>query len=165
MKRREEEARTAQEFFDSMHGGEEVKRSDSLNDISVGGDKDNDLDELNFSVTEEVPEKPEFKESWTQTPNLPPPKNDHQNKEEEYFKMSLLSYQLFYKNNQKIMTLDYKALYKDVAVQQKLPFYQWNNWLKTKIERLNFEYMYQKKTEFQYAKFLSKKYEVKENHF
>ena len=62
--------------------------------------------------------------------------------------MSLLSYQLFYKNNQKIMTLDYKALYKDVAVQQKLPFYQWNNWLKTKIERLNFEYMYQKKTEF-----------------
>ena len=65
MKRREEEARTAQEFFDSMHGGEEVKRSDSLNDISVGGDKDNDLDELNFSVNEEVPEKPEFKESWT----------------------------------------------------------------------------------------------------
>lgn len=37
-----------------------------------------------------------------------------ENKEEEFFRMSLLTYQLKYQSNQKIMTLDYRALYKQV---------------------------------------------------
>ena len=79
--------------------------------------------------------------------------------------MSLLSYQLIHKYNQKIMTLDYKALYKQVVDKEKLPFYEWNNWLKTCIQKLNFEYIYQRKTEFEYAKILTKKYEIKDAYF
>ena len=41
----------------------------------------------------------------------------------------------------------------------------WNNWLKDCIEKLNFEYIYKKKTEFEYAKILSQKYEVKDSYF
>ena len=35
-----------------------------------------------------------------------------ENKEEEYFRMCLLSYQFIYKNNMKVLTLDYRFLYK-----------------------------------------------------
>ena len=42
-----------------------------------------------------------------------------------------------------------------------MPFYKWNNWIEIKVEMLNFEYMYQKKTEFEYARVLSKDYEIK----
>ena len=82
-------------------------------------------------------------------------KSKFDDKEEEYFRMCLLSYQMKYSNNQKIMTLDYKSLYRQVTKDKKMPFYMWNNWLKDCIEKLNFEYIYKKKTEFEYAKILS----------
>ena len=57
------------------------------------------------------------------------------------------------------MALDSKKLFKDVN-ETKLPFFKWNDWLRKTIERLMFEEMYKKKTEFEYAKILAKKYEV-----
>ena len=39
------------------------------------------------------------------------------NKEEEYFRMCLLSYQIKYKGIQKILTLDHNALYRQAAQQ------------------------------------------------
>ena len=77
-----------------------------------------------------------------------------ENKEEEYFRMCLLTYQLNYKSNQKVLTLNYKALYKEAAIKNKLPLNKWNEWLKKQIDILQFEYIYKKKTEFEYAKIL-----------
>ena len=87
-----------------------------------------------------------------------------ENKEEEFFKMCLLSFQLKHKSK-KVMALDAKKLFKEVSELEKLPFFKWNDWLKKTIERLMFEEMYKKKTEFEYAKILAKKYEVKANYF
>ena len=78
-----------------------------------------------------------------------------ENKEEEYFRMCLLSYQYVYKNNMKILTLDYRSLYKQVTEKYNYPFYKWNDWIKETVEKLQFEYIYKKKTEFEYAKLLS----------
>ena len=78
-----------------------------------------------------------------------------ENKEEEYFRMCLLSYQLIYKDNMKILTLDYRSLYKQVMQNNNLPFYKWNDWLKDVVDKLQFEYIYKKKTEFEYAKLLN----------
>ena len=63
------------------------------------------------------------------------------------------------------MSLDAKKLFKEVSEKEKLPFFKWNDWLKRTVERLMFEEMYKKKTEFEYAKILAKKYEVKTNYF
>ena len=38
-----------------------------------------------------------------------------ENKEEEFFKMTLLSYQIKHRENMKIMKLDYKNLYKQAT--------------------------------------------------
>ena len=78
--------------------------------------------------------------------------------------MCLLSYQLVNKQNQQILALDANHLFKDVT-KKKIPFFQWNNWLSKTIDRLNLEYMYKKKNEFEYAKYLQKKFDVKESHF
>mmetsp|Transcript_3882 Transcript_3882/g.6600 ORF Transcript_3882/g.6600 Transcript_3882/m.6600 type:complete len:134 (-) Transcript_3882:37-438(-) len=88
-----------------------------------------------------------------------------ENKEEEFFKMSLLSYQINNKQNMKILKLDAKSLYKQVSEQQKLPFFQWNDWLKVCIERLQFEQIYKKTSEFEYAKLLSQRFQVQESYF
>ena len=55
-----------------------------------------------------------------------------QDKDEEYFRMSLLAYQLNNKNIQKVLTLDYKKLYKK-AVDSKVPFNQYYEWLKKQV--------------------------------
>ena len=62
------------------------------------------------------------------------------------------------------MTLDHRALYKQV-LNTREPFYKWNEWLKDIIEKLNFEYIYKKRTEFEYAKLLAERYEVKDTYF
>ena len=77
------------------------------------------------------------------------------NKEEEFFRMCLLSFQINNKENMKVMKLDYRSLYKQVTDKHHLPFFKWNDWLKECVERLQFEYIYKKKTEFEYAKMLS----------
>lgn len=56
--------------------------------------------------------------------------------EEEYFRMCLLSYQLSNKNNQKILLLDPRSLYKEVTKKHKLPFFKWNDWLRKKVDML-----------------------------
>ena len=53
-----------------------------------------------------------------------------------------------------MLTLNYKALYKEAALKKKLPFNKWNEWLKKQVDILQFEYIYKKKTEFEYAKIL-----------
>ena len=55
----------------------------------------------------------------------------------------------------KILTLDYRSLYKQVTEKYNYPFYQWNEWIKDIVEKLQFEYIYKKKTEFEYAKLLN----------
>ena len=87
------------------------------------------------------------------------------NKEEEYFRMCLLSFQLVHKHNQQILALDSASLYDEVTKQRKLPFFKWNDWLRRKVERIELEHMYKKKTEFEYAKHLSQRWEVRESHF
>ena len=88
-----------------------------------------------------------------------------ENKEEEYFRMCLLSFQLNYKHNQKIMTLDHKALYKTASIQKKMPFFKWNKWISDQVQMLEFEYIYKKKTEFEYSKILEQKYQIKDTYF
>jgi hypothetical protein len=46
-----------------------------------------------------------------------------------------------------------------------MPFFKWNEWLKNQIQKLEFEYIYKKKTEFEYSKILEKKYQIKESYF
>jgi len=60
------------------------------------------------------------------------------NKEEEFFRMSLLCHQLQHKKNLKIMKLDSKKLYKQVK-DLNLPFFEWHHWLKKMIEQMQFE--------------------------
>ena len=86
-------------------------------------------------------------------------------KEEVFFRMCLLSFQLTNKSNQKVLALDSKSLYEEAAKKRKLPFFKWNDWLRKQIERMQFEHMYKKKTEFEYAKRLAERYEVREQHF
>lgn len=57
-------------------------------------------------------------------------------KEEEFFRMCLLSYQLANKRNQKILALDSRSLYEEAAKRRKLPFFKWNDWLRKKVEML-----------------------------
>lgn len=57
-------------------------------------------------------------------------------KEEEFFRMCLLSFQLTNKHNQKILALDAQSLYQEAAKRRKLPFFKWNDWLRKQIERL-----------------------------
>ena len=45
----------------------------------------------------------------------------------------------------KILTLDYRSLYKQVTEKYNYPFYQWNEWIKDIVEKLQFEYIYKKK--------------------
>ena len=78
--------------------------------------------------------------------------------------MSLLAYQLNNKNIQKVLTLNYKQLYKK-ATDAKVPFNEYYEWLKKQVFQMKFEHMYKKKLEFEFAKFLIDKYEVKQNHF
>ena len=85
--------------------------------------------------------------------------------EEEFFRMCLLSYQLAHKGNQKILLLDSRSLYQEVTKKRKLPFFKWNDWLRKQVEMLQFEQMYKKKTEFEYAKRLAERYEVREAYF
>jgi hypothetical protein len=87
-----------------------------------------------------------------------------ENKEEEFFRMCLLSFQIKHKDNLKILKLDYKSLYSQVILK-KLPFFMWNEWLRVCIERLQFEFIYKKTSEFEYAKVLSKKFELNELYF
>jgi len=70
-----------------------------------------------------------------------------------------------HKSNMRVMKLDSKALYKQVTVEKKVPFYEWNAWLKNMIEKLEFENIYKKKTEYEYSKMLNKKYSVKDSYF
>ena len=63
------------------------------------------------------------------------------------------------------MALDAKKLFKKVSEDEKLPFFKWNDYIKKTVEQLMFEEMYKKKTEFEFAKLLSKKYEVQSNYF
>ena len=79
--------------------------------------------------------------------------------------MCLLSFQLNYKHNQKIMTLDHKALYKQASIQKKMPFFKWNKWISDQVQMLEFEYIYKKKTEFEYSKILEQKYQIKDTYF
>ena len=79
--------------------------------------------------------------------------------------MCLLSYQLANKTNQKVMLLDPRSLYQEVTKKKKLPFFKWNDWLRKQVDMLQFEQMYKKKTEFEYAKRLAERYEVREGHF
>jgi hypothetical protein len=81
------------------------------------------------------------------------------NSDEEFFKMTLLSYQMGNPLDKKVMELDYRALFKQASTIQKLPFYKWNAWLNERIEQMQFENRYRRFADFQYAKFLEK-YEV-----
>ena len=83
-----------------------------------------------------------------------------ENKEEEFFKMTLLSFQLTHKSNRKIMALDAKKLFLQVSEKEKLPFFKWHDYLQKTVEKLMFENMYKKKTEVEYTKLLAKKFEV-----
>jgi len=58
-----------------------------------------------------------------------------ENKEEEYFRMVLLSFQLTHKENSKVLTLDYRSLFKRVTAE-KLPFFKWHDWLQEMVEKL-----------------------------
>ena len=80
--------------------------------------------------------------------------NHVENKEEEFFKMNLLSFQLLNKTNMKVMKLDAKQLFKR-AQEEQLPFFKWNEWLKQMVEKMQFEHIYKKKTEYEYSKMLS----------
>ena len=63
------------------------------------------------------------------------------------------------------MLLDPRSLYQEVTKKKKLPFFKWNDWLRKQVDMLQFEQMYKKKTEFEYAKRLAERYEVREGHF
>lgn len=67
------------------------------------------------------------------------------NKEEEYFKMCLLSFQLQNLSNKKVMGLDAKELFVMASQKEKLPFFKWNGWLQKQIEKIQFEEMYKRK--------------------
>ena len=62
-------------------------------------------------------------------------------KEEEYFKMCVVSQQLCNIKNKKIMSLNPSVLLKDVR-KANLPFFKWNKWLMDHIEKITFEEMY-----------------------
>lgn len=56
-------------------------------------------------------------------------------KEEEYFKMSLISYQMGNKVDNRVLTLDFKTLF-NKAKRDNVPFFKYNKWLQTRIETL-----------------------------
>ena len=60
----------------------------------------------------------------------------------EFFSLCLVSYQLNFTKNVKIMKLDRKELYKQVNEIEKLPFNKWYKWLGDYIEKLTLESMY-----------------------
>lgn len=60
--------------------------------------------------------------------------------------------------------MNYKQLY-NKALDAKIPFNQYYDWLKKQVFQMKFEHMYKKKLEFEYAKILIEKYTVKQNHF
>ena len=61
---------------------------------------------------------------------VPPPPID---KEEEYFKMTLISYQMVNKVDNRVITLDFKTLY-NKAKRENVPFFKYNSWLTRRIE-------------------------------
>lgn len=61
--------------------------------------------------------------------------------EEEYLRMSLLSFQILHKDNEQIMALDPAALHKELRRQQ-IPFYKWTEWLADLVMRLQLESAY-----------------------
>ena len=70
------------------------------------------------------------------------------NSDQEFFKMSLLSYQMSNPFDKKVMELDYKVLFKQASTFEKLPFYKWNTWLSQKIEQMHFEDRYRRFADF-----------------
>ena len=66
--------------------------------------------------------------------------------EEEYIRMSLLSFQILHKDNDRIMALDPTALFKELK-QLDIPFYQWNAWIADLVLRLQLESAYQYQAE------------------
>ena len=56
------------------------------------------------------------------------------NSDAEFFKMTLLSYQMSNPFDKKVMELDYKVLFKQASLFEKLPFHKWNAWISQKIE-------------------------------
>lgn len=61
------------------------------------------------------------------------------------------------------MTLDAKTMFKQVN-DEKLPFFKWNQWLQTHIEKIQFETMYTKKQEVKIKKML-KDVQVEDRYF
>ena len=82
---------------------------------------------------------------------VPPPPVD---KEEEYFKMSLISYQMIHKVDNRVICLDFRTLY-NRAKSEKIPFFKYNSWLARTIEQMQFEEKYRRKAEFEYTKILT----------
>ena len=64
-------------------------------------------------------------------------------KEEEYFKMSLISYQMIHKVDNRVITLDFRTLY-NKARRENIPFFKYSQWLSRSIEQLQFEQKYKK---------------------
>jgi len=60
-------------------------------------------------------------------------KNDIKSrKEEEFFRMVLLSYQMVNRKNKRMTALDPVALYKEVSEVQNVPFYRYQDWIEHK---------------------------------
>jgi len=60
-------------------------------------------------------------------------KNDIKSrKEEEFFRMVLLSYQMINRKNKRMTALDPVALYKEVSEVQNVPFYRYQDWIEHK---------------------------------
>ena len=68
--------------------------------------------------------------------------------DEEFFKMTLLSYQMGNPFDKKVMELDYKVLFQQANTFEKVPFYKWNAWLSQKIEQMQFENRYRRFADF-----------------
>ena len=59
-------------------------------------------------------------------------KNDIKSrKEEEFFRMVLLSYQMVNRKNKRMTALDPVALYKEVE-EKNIPFYRYQDWIEHK---------------------------------
>ena len=65
-------------------------------------------------------------------------------KEEEYFRMCILSYQMMNQNNKRMTALDPEILYNN-AQSENVPFYQYNEWVTKKGTQVLFEGMFLQK--------------------
>lgn len=72
-------------------------------------------------------------------------------KEEEFFRMVLLSYQMVNRKNKRMTALDPVALYKEVSEVQNVPFYRYQDWIEHKGKQVLFDGMFK-----QHQKTLSK---------